>query len=635
MLDRLCWWDWVAFAIIAVLCTVLFGHEDIITTAEHSFVYLKGHILDFYSACKEFTGGYWANYLPSTFIVFAIWNLPLFLLGQVPTFSRSSTFLMLEWYKLLPIAVYLLSGWLVYKICQERFEFSATKARVTAYIFLSAPLAFFSQFIFSQYDIFTVFFMLLGMYAYFHKSKDKKHMIIFSLCFGVATTFKYFAILIFVVMLLLRIKDIGRILLYALLAALPFLLEFSFYTIFDAEAFNNAVFGFTALSYANYSIINVGIANIKLVPLFLCAIVAWSWFVKPQNNREEICYSLYLSCAVCAVLFTLMTWHPQWLLFVMPFWVLSTVINKNYDVFLWLDSALIIVFYAFVSKYFANGVDQSMLKNGIFSFSLHDRILTDSLHMSEIYTFKDMDLLFTLIAILIIIFFVAKHPKFCMDDITQELTRENMATKFTTPIIAIRIRFLAGVLGFAIPALLCLPSMLAQPRLLWQCIPSSESRTTTSRLTEQAGVSQLVTINGEAISEIHVITATIDKNGENLDSGETLKSLIVNLKVIDPLTEKIVATSSLKGKSIANNDYSIFEFDNAKNLKSGKQYVLEFSVKEELKTEGVVLYYGKFDSDIIESEEYGTMLENYSNDSLNVKDKKVRDNYLFMKIFGE
>ena len=69
--------EWVFFAVIAVISYIFFCHQDILVTAGHAVEYLNGYITDFYSACKATDGTYGANYLPTTFIIFAIWNIPM------------------------------------------------------------------------------------------------------------------------------------------------------------------------------------------------------------------------------------------------------------------------------------------------------------------------------------------------------------------------------------------------------------------------------------------------------------------------------------------------------------------------------------------------------------------------------
>ena len=184
--------DYVITGILLLFCYFSYLFGDIVVTGNRSFLY-HTNPLDFYDECFKWTGDYGANYMPSTFILLAIWNLPLRLFGRVPGTVYVNSIVNNMWYKLLPVIVYYISAQLIYKI-GIYLGFSEKKAKLCKYAFLTCPLAVFSQFIFGQYDIFTILFILLGFY-YFLKDDTKK----FILFFGIAVTFKYQALVYFAV----------------------------------------------------------------------------------------------------------------------------------------------------------------------------------------------------------------------------------------------------------------------------------------------------------------------------------------------------------------------------------------------------------------------------------------------------
>ena len=81
--NELCRLDWIISVLILAFLFVTCVHSDVKLTGNRSFLMYE-HFADFYQASYEQSGGYWANYLPSTFIAYAIWNLPLYLTGHVP-----------------------------------------------------------------------------------------------------------------------------------------------------------------------------------------------------------------------------------------------------------------------------------------------------------------------------------------------------------------------------------------------------------------------------------------------------------------------------------------------------------------------------------------------------------------------
>ena len=65
--------------ITIVICFLFFLQRDLIHTALSSYAYLQGHITDFYEYNKLYLGG--NDYLPTLYLIFALWNIPLHLLG--------------------------------------------------------------------------------------------------------------------------------------------------------------------------------------------------------------------------------------------------------------------------------------------------------------------------------------------------------------------------------------------------------------------------------------------------------------------------------------------------------------------------------------------------------------------------
>src|SRR5512141_216453 len=153
----------VCLATLAFLAIAFEHGLDIFHTIGASVAYLNGHFLDFYEVVKVELG-LEANYLPSTYAVFALWALPLRLLGRFQEVVYPGwSFL---WFKVLTSLVYLATALVVHRIGLQ-LGFSRRHAILLAAAWATTPIAIFSQFIFGQYDILTVFFMLLGVLAYF------------------------------------------------------------------------------------------------------------------------------------------------------------------------------------------------------------------------------------------------------------------------------------------------------------------------------------------------------------------------------------------------------------------------------------------------------------------------------------
>ena len=442
--DPITVWDWLLYAALTIFCFFSFIYSDIYVTGNRAFFLYESGLTEFYDAVHTWTKDYGANYMPSTFWLFSIWLLPLKLLGfsAPPTINAETTRLFYGlWYKTLPCIFFFVSAYLMYRIALQ-IGLNKRRAKVCMYAFMTMPIGYFSQFIFSQYDIFTVTFMLLGMFFYFKDREDtltnKSHWL-FCLFFGISVTFKYYALLIFIVLLFVRTKDVKKIILSLFLMALPFALEYMLYM--DSEGFQIGVFGFNALGYISESNISTIIGNVSYVKAGCVFILIWSYFVTVDNAQDEVRWILYLSCGICFALFDFATWHPQWLLFAVPFWVLSASISQHKEKFYWGNIIFVVVFYMFIVQHWAGGVDNAMLQLGVWKYLLAEYPLVG--FIAEMIPLIDKDTLYSIIFAIILAMFVFTHPKYTLNNFSEDDHNDYM------PLI--RLQLLVAVFGFVIP----------------------------------------------------------------------------------------------------------------------------------------------------------------------------------------
>lgn len=428
--------DYVIFGIIAIVCFITFQQGDILKAAGSSYAFLQGHILDFYDyTANEY--GLWNTYMPSTYIMFAIWNIPLKLFGVVTEPGIEAGTWVIMWYKLLPAILYIVSGMIVYKIANV-LGMGSKKAKLCAYAYLTAPIGFFSQFIYGQFDIFTIFFMLLGLYYYY-----KRNNYLFILFFALAIPFKLWPILFFVPLLLLREKNIWRIIRSLLLVVIPYVAEFALF--YGSEVFKSYVIGYEATSYIYTAGLNVGMGVVSYVILLWGFICGYAYFKRPETDVENVHWSLYLSCLVLIAVFGLSQWEPQWLLLAMPFLVLSAFVNRDTKIFMIIDLIMMALFSIYTVNMWPDNVDQQLFTLGVFGGYVEEYLGT-GLTMRQLYMVKDMRVVLTLFTALLIVSVIFKQPKYCLGDI------KNNADNCMG---FIRARFLIGVGIFVIPAVIC------------------------------------------------------------------------------------------------------------------------------------------------------------------------------------
>ncbi len=448
--------DWFVFFIFVAFCFLNFVHSDILLTGGSSISYLWGDIKDpyYYNIVNEVEPSITSNhYFPSTYLLFAIWNIPIYLLNIVkcPMKDAVSTtpFFATMWYKALPVLFFLGCGYLIFKI-SKLIGFTKNKAKIIAFLFLTTPLAFFSSLIFGQYDSFTLFFVLLGVYYYF-----KNNMLKFTVFFGIAMTFKYFALLIYVPLLFLKEKKILKIIKHCLIFSVPILIEILGYI--HSPDFKLGVFGFNAKNYLKKCVLDTGYTKLSIFVISWIFVVVCAYLknVEVKEKEEFFKWAIYFSNVVVCLTFGLSFWHPQWLIFMVPFTLFSAVINKNARLFYIIDILLFLFFCLLGVTFFETHIDEWLMYFGLSNKFLDFK--TEIIYgLKDVFFFlKDKNsynLFFTLFSALLLVGAVFKHPKFTITRFNENFKRENGL---------FRLRFLSLVLFFVGPCVLCVLMSLA------------------------------------------------------------------------------------------------------------------------------------------------------------------------------
>jgi len=548
--------DWIIFSFFAILCYLSFQQGDIIYTASSSITYLQGHILDFYDYNVQFGGN---NYMPSTYILFAIWNIPVKLLGLKEFVSSPTSLTVIMWYKLLPTLFYMASGYLVYKIAQT-VGMGDHKAKLCGYAFLAMPIGFFSQFIFGQYDSFTLFFMLLGV-LFFYKKKWFR----FAIFFGISLTFKYFPLLIFIPLLLMVEKRIWHIIKYCCVVMIPMALVVLVY--FPSHAFKAGVGGFGAVGY----VFQVGFSTPyfaqSLVVVAWLAIAAFAYFHELSENDDIVKWSIYFANLVTFLIFGMSMWHPQWLLLGVPFWVLGTFLTKKFDIFMILEVAMMLFFVLFTTNFWINHVDQALFNFGVFGEMLGGRI-SDQQTIRGIYRIHNLNILYSLFSGALLVSTVFKHPKLMVDKISESVDHFWGWARF---------RIIAGISIFVVPAFICFFIAMSSPYVLFDSGAANDGNV--GELVAGREVSQTITAVSDSILQVEVLTGTYARTN---DADLTLD--IINLSTNETIESVTVDTSTF-----VDNSYNEIDIDPV-TTEPGQKYALVFSSDNATEGDSITIY---------------------------------------------
>lgn len=427
--------DYLLGGMLLLFCFFAFFQEDIFTTGWNSLNYLYGNSLEFYENCKKIQGqGIFvpANYPPSIFLIFALWLYPFKLLGIIKSPLFFSHYLV-YWLKLLTLLVYIITGLLFYRITQI-YQRDREWGKYATWIWLTSPLAIFSEFIFSQYDIFYVFLTLLGFFVLL-----KKKPYIASFIFGLAVTFKYFPFFVFVPLLLFFEKKIVKLLVCGLIFSIPMLLIQLFYI--HSPAYILGVLEFSAIGRVFLSALEISSQKVYYIFALFIILAGISYYLDFTKNYKKVAAYLFLFSSIYPFLFIL--WHPQWLLFITTAMALTTVLSPQNKIskFLFFDLCGMLFFIAYVVLTFPDNVDLVMFQAKLLH--LHIQWLQNIGDLFKVFKGFSVYVYLSFFWGYLVLNLILKY-KFLFNDITVE-SKHYSYTK-------VRQRYYIGILIFIIPA---------------------------------------------------------------------------------------------------------------------------------------------------------------------------------------
>ncbi len=452
------WYDWVILLALMAFCFLAYQMHDLAHTSGCSYGYLNGHIFDFYDylaangIAEDGEPGLWASYLPTIYVIFAVWNLPMKLFGIVGEPTSLLGFVPLMWAKILPCLAYFAGAYVVYRIAME-LGMGDRKSKFTAFAYLSMPVALFSQFALGQYESFIVLFVLLGVWKWLQK-RDLWFVVFFAIAF----TFKYTVLIYFFPLLFLREKNIWKIILKTAGFLSLFAVEYLIYR--GSPAFSAHVFGVGTEAAANNTVNTLWSVsyftgnellhvryNVYVVVIVFALIAAFAYFKKTKDDGETERYAMWLLLIAFAGLFCFTKWYAHYLMIAVPFWVLAAFMSRHTKIWLVLDLLFMLFFAMYNVQFFAYYHDEWLLRMGIFQYVMPDRITGNSFNMSEILGVLDPSLTLTMLTALIAVYAVFKHPKFMRDDLS-EMPEKCVGW--------LRARTVLGLLIFIIPSMIAL-----------------------------------------------------------------------------------------------------------------------------------------------------------------------------------
>lgn len=338
-------WEYLVGSIFVLIILFSTMYFDFFATFRHGvnfwYALFEGHPLSFYSYAKAIPGGTpnrtinaTASYDFTIYLFFAIWNFPAWLYERISGSYAESCFLFLAWGKLmLPLIAILTAGGM-----KKILEFITGGCKDTAgmiYAWSFSGILMMAAYSIGQYDIIGVLFAVYGLY-YFLRQDYKR----FYLYFGVAVSCKYFAIFLFVCLVLLYEKRILYIIRNLLAGCYLVVIEkvlFSLgksYASIHAEAGQAASAGVsssemvatgllsTRIHYLFHLKIFMGVDSISLFIFLIILIWAYCYLQRREENYRFYYKVIYIAFCINAVFILYTASTPYWAVVMVPYMLL-------------------------------------------------------------------------------------------------------------------------------------------------------------------------------------------------------------------------------------------------------------------------------------------------------------------------
>jgi len=298
-------------------------YNDILITARHGIHFWKllfeGNILHFFEMNYVASGNEYYSMVQGCaynillYIIFAVWNIPLALLEAFTNVDVMNNLFCIAYIKLLTVAAMAASVMILQKIF-VLLEVEPEQHGLLSFLYLTSTLMVAVVFVISQYDLISVVFQLLGFQAFLEK-KDKK----FVFFFGVAFCLKYFSLILFLPLVLLRKKRILSwiqamvgMLLPLMVTSLPFINSY--------DRFSSDLTGDLLTKLFNYS----GLGYSLFVILY-CFLLVWCLLQNEDNHK-----AVWAAFVAYGLFFSLLDGYLYWSIMFAPFMLLLIAITPRY-----------------------------------------------------------------------------------------------------------------------------------------------------------------------------------------------------------------------------------------------------------------------------------------------------------------
>lgn len=302
---------------------ISYAYQDALATQRHGIevwnALIDGRIKDYYNYCLEHTSCA-AAYDFSLYFIFALWNLPIWIIERIFNINAQNYSLVIIYGKVIVLIAYIFCIKIlkrIYNMIGDTTISMDEKYSPTFFFSVSLLLTTYSLYT-GNYDILSMTFILYGIY---NLLIDKK--ILFIVLFAVAISMKYFAFWVYIPLILLYEKNIWKIGRDVFLGCSVSLIEKCIFNNdvalkasgVDSLVYSNAIA--EVLHSGRSSVFGVGDISLCIVAYaFLCI---YCYFLIPDKSREFFYKSFYVCAVAWFIFFTFFQYNSYWIVLLVPF----------------------------------------------------------------------------------------------------------------------------------------------------------------------------------------------------------------------------------------------------------------------------------------------------------------------------
>jgi hypothetical protein len=383
-------------------------------------------------------------------------------LGLVPEVTNTSwllpTPIQTIWSKLL-LVIFFFASVRVLKSIKVQITSSAQKGNIgqqvlsPTLLYATSPIAIFSVFIFSGYDVFGLFFILLGLRAYF--AKEFKW---FAFWFSVAISFKYFAAILYLPLVLMIEKRIWYVIAFGVVGLLVSAIQFAMY--WHSDLFlEQMVYLADAKTSGKGLSLKFIVCNLAFGVMCACLYFAgnikdnlWKW----SERTIMVCILSY------ALFFSWVAWHPQWIILITPFICLSFLFISSQRLLMWIEILGYVGFVIFTINYFPGNADNMMVYGGAIASLLPKTQTLASDFIGRGWLGLSRTLFYTMLYMPILIWVVEQFltkkdsPAKTVDDTHLKNSHQSHTHLLGGKTFLVAIRFLVGAYFLVFISVICI-----------------------------------------------------------------------------------------------------------------------------------------------------------------------------------